>query len=420
MTKKGAIGTGQVPGSVQSLPRLTHFAHLLHFQGGGKTPGDATVLTDFGNNPGFLTTTGVTRQASLQTRLDAMLAQNPQFKRLKIGIVNLTRNVNTPEFAGFRELEQGTLGSAGKLSIMYAIFQCRLDLEMHAFLSDLKTAEDVFAKARESWSLSMIDALNAPRANLHVARPLLERAGSLILRDGKKMPLVVRDIKGSTFNQGGPKLEEMFDVAPAARGATITIKPSLFAQMFQMIPHSDNNAAHFCATRIGFLFANSALWQSGLYSPNRGPGGGQWVGGSYGGTVWGPPPVGGNFKQGGNAASLAALHTLIAQDTLVDKAGCDRMRNDLMSLGGGFGGYGSWLSNSLTRNGIKQASDTAFAKIGIADGLLFDSVQLNIDSGGKKLRYVLVVLNAPGTTAGEKLFAAVAPLLHDIIVQEAS
>ena len=105
--------------------------------------------------------------------------------------MNLTRDLNAPEFAGFRELEQGTLGSAGKLSIMYAIFQCRLDLEMHAFLEAVKSAEDVFAVTRESSSRSQIDALHAPRVNLHAARPLLERTGSLILRDGKKMPLIV-------------------------------------------------------------------------------------------------------------------------------------------------------------------------------------------------------------------------------------
>ncbi len=416
MTKTGTIGTGQIPGSVQSLPRITHFAHLLHFQGGGTTPGDATPLSDFGNNPGFLTATNVTRTASLQTRLDDMLAQNPQFRRLKIAIVNLTRDVNAPEYAGFRDLEQGTLGSAGKLSIMYAIFQCRLDLEMHAFLEDLKTAEDVFEVARESWSLSQIDAVSAPRINLFPARPLLERAGSLILRDGRKIPLIVKDKSGATFNQGGPKLEEMFDVAPAARGATVTIKDSFFAQMFQMIPHSDNDAAHFCSTRIGFLFTNSALWQSGLYSPARG--GGQWSGGSYGGTIWGPPPVGGDFKQGGTAASLAALHTLIAQDTLVDKAGCDRMRNGLMSQSAGFGGYGSWLTNALKIGGLTRPGDSGFAKIGIADGMLFDSVQLNLDAKGKKLRYVLVALNAPRSAAGEQLFATLAPLLHDIIDRE--
>lgn len=332
--------------------------------------------------------------------------------------MNLTRDVNAPEFAGFRELEQGTLGSAGKLSIMYAIFQCRLDLEMHAFLEAVKSAEDVFAVTRESSSRSQIDALHAPRVNLHAARPLLERTGSLILRDGKKMPLIVKDKSGAAFNQGGPTLEEMFDVAPAARGAAVTIKPSFFAQMFQMIPHSDNNAAHFCATRIGFLFANSALWRSGLYSPGRGPGGGQWGCGSYGGTIWGPPPVGGDFKQGGTAASVAALHTLIAHDRLVDKAGCGRMRNDLMALGANFGGYGSWLSNGITKKRIPISSDAAIAKIGIADGQLFDSVQLNLNARGKNLRYVLVALNAPHSIAGENLLMTLGPLLHDIIDRE--
>ena len=415
MSKPGPIGTGQIAGSIQRLPKIEHFAHLLHFESGAGGAANGLPITDFGINPGFLTRTGVTATAALQAQLDDVIAKNARFARLKIGLVDLTRDVNAPEFAGHRALEQGTLGSTGKLSIMYAAFQLRFDLEVHAFLQNLKTADDVFEAARESWSLSQIETPGVLRTELHAATPLLERAGSLILRDGRKMPLIVKDKNGGLRNQGGPLLEEIFDVTAASIGATVAFKPAFFAHMNQMIPHSNNDSAHFCATRIGFLFIDSALWQMDLYNPNRGSGGGQWVGGSYGGTVWGPPPVGGNFKQGGTAASVAALVTLIGQDRLVNKAACIQMRDELMDQFAGFGGYGSWLTSGLAKTRRILVGDRAFAKLGITDGLLFDAVLVQSFARGKNLRYVMVALGAPQTTAGEQLLRDVAVELHDCI-----
>jgi hypothetical protein len=413
------MGSGQVAGSIQKLPKLANFAHLLHFTGGSGGPENALVMTDFGVNPGFLTRTGVSRDSGLQAALDRMLAANAKFTKLKIALVDLTKGVNTPQFAGHRELEMGTIGSTGKMSVMYTAFQLRFDLEVHAFLKNLKTAADVFAAARESWSLSQIESPGAPREVLHAGSPLIERAGSLILRNGKKMPMLVSVSGKPPALQDAPLLEDMFDVTPAATGAKVSFSAAFLAKLKLMTLHSDNNAAHHCATHVGFAFADSALWQMGLYNPNRGSGGGQWMGGSYAGTVWGPPPVGGNFKQGGTAATVAALHTLLAQERLVNKAASVEMKNVLLDPFTDPKAYGSWLLAGLTKKGLfnRATGDRIFTKLGIADNKIFDAVHFDIRSGRKPLRYIAVTLNAPQNDFGEKLYFEIAPLLHDIIVR---
>jgi hypothetical protein len=96
---------------------------------------------------------------------------------------------------------------------------------------------------------------------------------------------------------------------------------SFAERMFLAIDESDNAAAHSCLELVSFLYGASALWQSGIYSPQRG--GGLWEATTHdhNSVHWKRPPVPRNNSKAdfisATAASVAALVTLMEQGRLV-------------------------------------------------------------------------------------------------------
>ncbi len=420
---------GQQPNTVQQRPKFEAFAHMLHFVGVGDPP-LRLLLEPRAMNPGFWTRDSVKKTDALQQILQDMLNRNPQFQKLRIALVDLTGDKReTPHFAGHQELVHGTIGSSGKMSVMYAAYQLRFDLEVFAKDLDIKKKEDLFDAARDYWSLTQIEPANAKPQELFSGDPKLELHGSLVKKNGQKMSLecraVQKDEKGKVLSDtkvpiGAPKLEEIFDVTTDAAGAlTIDFTDAFRKKLKLMTRHSDNDRAHECVTTIGYLYIDSVLWQSDLYNPKRQ--GGLWIGGSYpksigGGKtlsiLWQPAPVGDVDKknptrQCGTAAGAAALLTLLGQNSLVNKAASAEMRDQHLDIFAS-DGYGSWFAAGLIGDQRLTSGDKVFAKLGIADSKLFDCVMIarKDPTTNKVLRYVMVALDAPQTAAGENLYKA--------------
>src|SRR5213593_3384468 len=112
---------------------LSFLPHRCKPLAGGPVAVDATSM-----NPGFLTTTGVTRNAALQKIVDRRVREDgvaaprhPELRGLRFALVDLTgaEKLKKPELAGHEETKQGGLGSLAKTACMYAAFQLKFDLE---------------------------------------------------------------------------------------------------------------------------------------------------------------------------------------------------------------------------------------------------------------------------------------------------
>ncbi len=339
--------------------KLSFLPHRCQPLAGGSTSVDAAVM-----NPGFLTSTGVTRDPGLQAIIDRrVLKDHPKLGRLRFALVDLTgaAKLASPQFAGNRESEQGGLGSMAKLACMYAAYQLKFDLEELARQRSITDLKALFDAARALWSGNQKPD-PAHVTQLFPAGPKIELFGNLVVVDDKPL--------AGPHGLSMPNLERIFEKVPgSAGGLTIRFKgsdrilvdpsaagpppPSVtpealayalrgggnlrevrnfsFAErLFLMIDESDNAAAHSCIEDIGFLFVTSAIWQSDFYRPERG--GGLWESSTHdkGGVRWLKPPVPranprADFVSA-TAASIAALMTLLEQNRLVNRDACAGMK----------------------------------------------------------------------------------------------
>ena len=313
----------------------------------------ATVAVDATSmNPGFMTATGVTRNKALQDIVGKRVLGNARFKKLRFALVDLTGSskLANPQFAGNRELEQGGMGSIGKLACLYVAWQLKFDLEELSHQRGITDEAALFAAARSLWdSTQKPDPAHVTQ--LFPAIPKIELNGKLVLIDGKPVP--------GPAALSAPELEKMFTatpdgtgglfvrfkgsdvifVDPAAPGhppnATAKVtdyaahdeddlaairKLSFAEQLFLMIDDSDNAAARSCSELVSYLYMTSAVWQADLYSPKRG--GGIWESGHGGPWILPPVPQKKDNPESdfisATAASIASLLTLMEQGRLVN------------------------------------------------------------------------------------------------------
>lgn len=347
-------------------PRVapTFFAFLPHSV--QKSRSDPTVvgLDPTSANPGFFTASGVQRDSGLQGILDKRLqslnpAKRTRLENLRFALVDLTESIDRPKFAGHDELKQGGLGSMAKLAIMNAAFQLKFDLSVIALRQSLTTKEALFKAARDEWNKTQVRSANPTIKELHASNPKIELHDKLVKVEREPFPIPL-PARGSM-----PDLERIFDKLTVSGGVALTFegsdkilisnparssgtphttpdcekyahhdeltqsedlkecrKLSFAERLFLTVDLSANAGAHTCVENIGFCYIASCLWQSDIYSPNRG--GGLWEGGSHGHLVgdslqWrGAPVPRGADPQSCTAASMAALLTLMAQGRLVD------------------------------------------------------------------------------------------------------
>jgi len=462
-------------GAVVSPPKtFTHFGLLDH---------------TLGNlDPGFWTATGVKKDAGLQARLEAMLAANPAWANLRVAIADL--NGGAPKFAGNagkpskglrgevispveRCLETWETASTSKIAILYAAYQLRRDVLAMAATDPAMTPEVLRDKMRLLWLKSQVIDTTLPIEELRAAGPKVELRGREVRVDGKRIPLVAKN--GTKL--GPPKLDEIFDISksgatwkvvfkgepekwdtdpivnarlmanlePAGHAFASPLPPktaidkkpfTFFDKLWLMIDASHNEATDACLDAIGYLYSNSLLWQSGLFSPERG--GGMWVGrhyaGSHRGLAWSPPPGprlktrdGDEIQAACSAAAGVALMTLLHQGKLVDadasrrmKIFCDRAERSPKGESVDYSPAAYGIARIVVTGGVEEQvldREEVYSKIGLGSfNNYFDVALISYRNRkrGKSFRYAVSFMDY-GAPRGWRDAGVLARALYDCI-----
>ena len=391
-------------------PRLSRMAFLARFVG----PLD----------PGFYNAAGnYVSTPALQTCVNTVKAL-PAARGMQFAIVDFTKGVASPEFAGVRHTEATAIGSVGKIMAMYAAFQLQNDLRV------LKVAA---APANLAALITALEAQWTTAQVLPVAPAITPFAGDIGRRGDvmtwKGRPL---DVPGGTLL---PDVRAMFrtfstlnfdssrqSFVPGASGAcdeaavlvatehmsgsTWRFDLPFLQRMRMMIGLSDNRASGSCIDDIGLAYINALLVQSGLWHPARN--GGLWLAGNYAGKLWRKSPLGG-FTGNGTAGSLAAFLTLLVRQRLVSVGASTEMRAMLDK-----NTYFGALTRSPVEGALRNAGRAShvWSKLGLLEGRkVFDAAIVERTEGGKALKYAVVILNS----VTDAPLATVAVALDDCI-----
>ena len=344
--------------------------------------------------------------------------------KLKIGagspiaLVDLTKDPSAPDFAGWHHKAQTFPASIGKLIPMLAAFQLRSDLKGIRAAMPAAPLADVFAEARKRWLATQTPPSGAAVTPVSGA---LGRQGDLVTWNKKPITLPPKSSLPNLETIFGPAAavefaSQWFQMrrAPACPECNEYVylesidksggdrKHKFHQRLKLMVSFSNNSAANSCLTDIGFPYIASVLLQTGLWDAARG--GGLWGGAGYANLTWRGSPLG----QGPltvTVGALAALMVLIARNLAVDAGSSAAMRalldKDAYPGGHTRSGFQDGLKAEAKRLGRSPA--TVFSKLGLLPGREYDCAIVERDEAGKKLRYVAVALNVPGTPLIEKL-----------------
>jgi hypothetical protein len=400
---------------------LTLLPHYVEVSGG-----DA-ALTPAKMDPGFYAGATNYRSADdvppctapLQQCLCAVM-KNPKFANINVALVDLTKNVQKPEFAGHKHKEQVFVASVAKIAALAAAFQLQHDLHVAAKALKLASQADLFSKMRDGWAATQ--AVGSKTQTPFTARIKLQ--GNRVLVDRNSIALSM-----SAFRS--PKLETIFTMA--GTGGVVTsdfnrTNQSLSAQdalvddlhlrkagaskrllalgFFERLGiavgggHASNAAVASVIHDVGYHYVASFLLQSGFYDPARG--GGLWLGADYQNRKWAwrGAPAGGP-AQSATAGSLATFMTLLAQERLVSPGASRNMTKMLMKAPvRSVPGSTSWFRDFLDRQ--DRPVKTVVNKLGLSKGtdeaavIARDVVfQRNGTVSRKAIHYVAVFLRAP-------------------------
>ncbi len=454
ITGPNPVATGIQPATLQTPVPVKNFAFLKHFWQPMPAAIDAEVQPQFAN-PGFLTPTGVTvstkqaPQKGLQQLVDDMLTDHqrqtrkPKIEELRFALVDLSEGkLLQPDFAGHNPTSQGGVGSTAKLGVMFAAFQLLNDLNVFARKNPgLSDAADLFSAIRAEWGQSQILSATPVVKQLHPGDanvPKMELQDRLVKIEPTfdkafKFPLPLQ------AQIGAPRLETMFTASRQGSAGPLEVKflgtlgntdatqtfvndsPENFKKarelsfaerLFIMIDDSDNAASQSCVEDVGYLYINSALWQSDLFNPQRG--GGLWIASTFRDKDlrWVETPVPDKLQGPGNSftactpATIAAILTLIEQNRLINPDLSAKMRELLdkrktglkRKFSGRLTPVGSY-SRSFLREGLvfidpdartktpRFSLDEIFSKLGIGNKLS-DAAIIKRTDRGKTLHYI--------------------------------
>jgi hypothetical protein len=370
----------------------------------------------------------------LQDCLKAVMRMSKgKFRHIKVALVDLTKNVMQPEFAGsFDHKEPVFAASVPKIAPMLAAYQLRHDLRVALKQKAVKTLDDLFSRVREAWA----DTQRDPKGTVSTFTRGISLQGKVVLENGKKIPLDGPKV---------PRMESVFARVPAGKGVTIAFsstgenKAKLKAIIKQFNQASDyldeaqkklkvekekknpigiadarkeckerlknfdqekvkinalgfvermrvmiggrvpasNYATATIVRDVGFPYIASTLLQSGLYNTNRN--GGLWLSADYWGACWKhggkcwSGPLGRGFLQSATAGSLAAFMTLLAQNRLVNPAASAEMRMLMKKEPNPtHPGIVSWFKEGLKQLPNKGSLKTMLSKLGVAAGGIDD------------------------------------------------
>ncbi len=459
ITGPNPVATGVQPATLQTPVPVKNFAFLKHFWRPGPASVDAEVQPQFGN-PGFFTPSGVTvstkpaPQKGLQQLLDDMLTDHqkqqnkPRIEQLRFALVDLSEGkLFQPDFAGHKPTTQGGLGSTAKLGVMFAAFQLLNDLNVFAKNNTgLTDAADLFSAIRAEWGKTQTLTATPAVKQLHPGDanvPKMELQDRLVkieptFNNAFKFPLPLQ----AQIN--APRLETMFSASRQGSSGPLEVKflgtlgntdatqtfvndsPENFKKaralsfaerLFIMIDDSDNAASQSCVEDVGYLYINSALWQSDIFNPQRG--GGLWVASTFRDKSlrWVETPVPDKLQPAKDSftsctpSAIVAILTLIEQNRLINPDLSAQMRALLNKRKTGlkrrFGGrltpVGSY-SRSFIREGLaiinpdspnrtaRFSLDEIFSKLGIGNKFS-DAAIIKRTDRGKKLHYVVAAFD---------------------------
>jgi len=421
--------------------KLTRLSLLPHFV---EVHGADIALTPAQMDPGIYDGQEKYLVATdLQKCLNAAM-DTPKFRHIKAALVDLTKDVNKPEFAGFNHKTQVFIASVGKIAAMLAAFQLRHDLRAALAKKGSTTLKDLYASVRDDWAATQ----TVPRTRPTEFTKGIALLGKVVLAGGSEVAL------GATLPKS-PRLEAMFAAAspPAieftstgqdhdhldsliteynnrshevddltekarsrdsrvsdpARTALAKAREDLAkaasdieslgtlerlrVAMGGLVPAS-NLAISTIVRDVGYPYIASTLLQSGLYDTNRN--GGLWLGADYFSTAWTGAP-GGGVAQSGTAGSLAAMMTLMVQGRLVDPASSADMRALVKKEPNPtHPGIASWFKRGLEQLADGGSIVQVLSKLGAADHGVDDwtFIERKVDHDHTTLRYVAVGLRA--------------------------
>jgi V8-like Glu-specific endopeptidase len=335
-----------------------------------------------------------------------------EFRHIKVALVDITKGVLQPEFAGFFHKQQVKVENISKIAVMLAVFQLRHDLRVALQNNGFKTLDELFDKIRDDWSATQLDV----RAPAQPFSGKITRRRDLVLF--KRATVQLTDPKS-------PQLERVFGAVPAGDPAIVEFsttgqtrtelerladdfrddKPDSkkniddlgFRERLRMMMmdriRASNYAASTIVADIGYLYIASILLQSGLFDLARG--GGLWLASNYAGKKWtAGVAIGG--AESASAASVAAFLTLLMQDQLVDRDASTDMR-DLLTEDLGVIGFGSRSKLGLEKLPEEGSLITVLSKGGMSIPEMHDFAVIERQSnttGKDVIRYIAVGLDS--------------------------
>jgi V8-like Glu-specific endopeptidase len=357
----------------------------------------------------------------LQKCLNAVM-DTDKFRHIRATLVDLTKDVTKPEFAGFHHKQPVFAASVPKMAAMLAVFQMRHDLRVAQKDKPAKTLAELYSRMRDDWAATVHD----PGGAATKFSGGISLRGKLVLVGG--WPVALVDSKGQVLPRS-PRLEKMFADVPAGNPVGIdfsstgedkaklrelikAFRPDVpatwkdldslgFLERLRITMGGMVQASNYTTSTIvadvGFPYIASTLLQTGLFDLDRN--GGLWLGVDYWGTSWRAAPGGGAI-QNATAGSAAALMTLLVQRRFADALSSSEMRTLIQKtpLTATHPQLVSWFEAGLEdlpgRGNIKTALSKLGVLTGIDDCAYFER---EVDDGkGRKLllRYVAVALRA--------------------------
>jgi len=302
-------------------------------------------------------TLGWVPNRTLDSQLRTLLDQ-PQFKHMGIAIVDLTHRSSDPNspsqvrYAGLRDEQQIFVGSLPKIAIMLAAYRLREQVREAAVRLRLNETGALFPRLVKSWT-----------------------------------PLLTKQAQGRPVMF--PKLDQVFRADGFADAQEIEFHDDFDAHIVKMIEGvGKNDAAAYCAQRLGFAYINGVLQTEGLQDGpdgSRGPRGLS-LALDYAGNFW-TGSESAATAQGATAKSVAAFMTALENRNLVSPQASEEMTSHMLVAS-------SWFKAGLVEK--KRPPSRIYGKIGVAGTFSEGAVIEHLVKGSGLRRYAAVVLGASG------------------------
>ncbi len=363
-------------------------------------------------------------------------AQDPEIAKVAFAVLDLTQA--TPRYGGHRDTIPFYPASMGKMMIMLGAFQLRFDLSVLASKEKISKFDDLVDRVADIWA----DAQHPPKGSAKTvfrgASPKIELENDhLVWIGGKRVPMsgiyapvrLDRVFDKAAFDAGRGLAFKSDDVgfhqlyyieyagqneslrkAKAKFGTFKTTEPAKLAfwdNLRLMIGFSNNSSPRHLAADLNMVHVISPLVRSRLFHPDHG---GLWMGHPYNSkNGWYNAPVG-KDRTTGTALSLVTLMAAIVRRKLVDATGCDEMLLLLQKWTNASPGVAflddppkfkdvevgigtqSFIGSALRGLSI-DGTYKAWSKLGIFEGYSDTAYIERTLSSGKKLKYVMAILD---------------------------